>query len=102
MESTHWPPALHCPGLAQLPQLPVQPSEPQFLPAQLGVQTHAPLLLHDQALPRTEHELPEHRHAVPVALHVGVDSPELMQLPQVPPQPSGPHTLPLHWGMHWH
>lgn len=60
-------PALH------VPQEPPQPSDPQVLPAQLGVQVHLPA--GEQA-------------SVPA------------QVPQVPPQPSGPQVLPLHCGLH--
>jgi hypothetical protein len=57
---------------AQLPHEPLQPSEPQFLPAQAGwqVTTQAPA---SQVLPGS-------------------------QLPHVPPQPSSPQALPLQSG----
>jgi len=70
---SHWPQALqNCPP-EHVPQLPVQPSEPQFLPAQFGWQllTQVPFW------------------------HVW--SPP--QLPQMPPQPSGPHCLPEQLGI---
>jgi hypothetical protein len=38
---THWPAALHVLPLAHVPQLPPQPSLPQVLPLQLGVQLEA-------------------------------------------------------------
>lgn len=63
---------LQVPAL-QVPQEPPQPSDPQVLPVQLGVQVHLPA--GEQA-------------SVPA------------QVPQVPPQPSGPQVLPLHCGLH--
>ena len=71
---THWPLVLHEEPEPQVPQVPLQPSLPQVLPVQLGVQldTHCPLAL----------------QLVPLA-----------QLPQVPEQPSLPHTLPLQLGV---
>jgi hypothetical protein len=62
-------PLLHVPE--QAPQVPPQPSDPQFFPAQLGVQ-QAPAL-----------------HTLPV-----------VQVPQVPPQPSDPQVLPTQLGWH--
>ena len=60
-----------------VPQSPPQPSSPQALPLQSGVQVvfpgeHWPLL--SQVSP-------------------------LAQAPQLPPQPSSPHTLPVHFGV---
>ena len=63
---------LQVPAL-QVPQEPPQPSDPQVLPVQLGVQVHLPA--GEQA------SVPAH-------------------VPQVPPQPSGPQVLPLHCGLH--
>jgi len=44
----HWPALgpvrMHAAGGVQPPQLPPHPSSPQSLPAQFGVQTHAPAL----------------------------------------------------------
>jgi len=53
--------------------VPPQPSLPQFLPAQLGVQ-----------------QLPELQTAAPE------------QLPHIPPHPSGPQFFPAQLGWHWH
>jgi hypothetical protein len=61
--------------LAQVPQVPPQPSLPHVLPLQLGVQPHWPVW--PQACPDG-------------------------QLPQVPPQPSGPQTRPAQLGAHAH
>ena len=70
------PDPLHLPptqvaGGVQLPQLPPQPSEPQFFPVQLAWQAHEPV--------------PEHTLGS-------------VQVPQVPPHPSGPHCLPTQLG----
>jgi hypothetical protein len=71
---THWPVVLQVWPEAQVPQVPPQPSLPQVLPLQLGVQeaTHWPEVL--QLLPEA-------------------------QVPQLPPQPSLPQLLPVQLGV---
>jgi hypothetical protein len=71
----HWPLALQLSPVVQVPQLPLQPSEPHCFPLHWGVQpaTHWPLALHESPW---------------------------VQVPQEPPQLSEPHCLPLHCGVH--
>jgi hypothetical protein len=71
--AVHVPAALQVWPVAQVPQVPPQPSLPQFLPVQLGVQ----VVVH-----------------VPAALQVW----PVAQVPQVPPQPSLPQFLPVQLG----
>ena len=75
IQPTHMPVVVSQSDMAQVPQLPPQPSSPQFLPAQSGVQTHRP-----------------------VASHVS----GAVQVPHEPPQPSPPHSFPAQFGTHWH
>jgi hypothetical protein len=75
LDATHAPLALQVlvpvhPGA----HVPPQPSGPQVLPVQFGVQTGGP--------------------QVPAALHTSVP----VQVPQTPPQPSGPQVLPVQAG----
>src|SRR5512145_2478226 len=62
---------LQASGARHSPQLPQQPSSPQFLPAQSGTHSHCPRKLQNSD-----------------AAHV----------PQLPPQPSSPHCIPSQAG----
>ena len=73
--AVHWPAALQVWPEEQAPQEPPQPSLPQDLPEQLGVQVDVHW---------------------PAALQVWPDE----QLPQEPPQPSLPQDLPEQLGVH--
>lgn len=85
-------PPLHVWLAPQVPQEPPQPSSPQALPAQLGVQ-------HALAL----HTCPEAQQALPQVVWVQAQLPLVQlwfapQVPQEPPQPSSPQVLPLQLG----
>jgi hypothetical protein len=70
---THWLLALQTSPVAQVPQLPWQPSLPHCFPVQLGAQTHWLLAL--QTSP-------------------------FAHVPQLPWQPSLPHWFPVQLGVH--
>jgi hypothetical protein len=97
------PPPPHVCGAVHDPHEPLHPSDPQFLPAQLGVQ-HWPLLRQVWPLKHVPHDVPHAGsgpHARPVQLGVQLQIPFGLQVPasHVPhewPQPSVPHCLPLH------
>lgn len=88
----------------QLPQLPLQPSDPHCLPRQSGVQqapsTHTEPPVHVQSLGQDEQvspfpQLPSPQPTQAPAVHVKVPPHE----PQLPPQPSDPHALPVQFGV---
>jgi hypothetical protein len=89
----------------QFPQLPPQPSDPQALPAQLGVQEVQDSPLAAQACPAGQVPQVPPQPSGPHFLftQLGVQAhrpsnshvPPLGQVPHVPPQPSGPHCLPV-------
>jgi hypothetical protein len=62
----HTPWALHTSGRVQVPHTPPQPSGPQFLPVQSGVQIgwQRPLALQNSFAPQVPHETP-HRGSGP-------------------------------------
>ena len=77
----------------QVPHEPPQPSLPQTLPEQFGVQAQLPPL-HTYCAPNPwvqESGEVVQLHAVPEPLQVGVST---LHTPHEPPQPSLPHTLP--------
>lgn len=92
--------------MAQVPQVPPQPLEPQVLPVQFGWQTQTPLwhtlpLPHGQVPPQPS--APQVRPSqvglqtqTPVRLHIWPEP----HVPQDPPQPSEPQVLPVQLGTH--
>jgi hypothetical protein len=98
----------HMLPVEQLPHEPPQPSSPQALPLQIGVQEHQPLA--SQVFPVAqlpqEPPHPSGPQTFPVQLGTHLHWPlasqvlPVGQVPQEPPQPSGPHCLPLHLRMH--
>lgn len=102
-------PALHELPDPQVPQLPPQPSDPHCFPAQSGVQHAEPKQLlppgHAQSaahelqfspLLDSHWPLPQFGAAMQLPLSHCAPAP---QLPQLPPQPSGPQSLPEHCGL---
>jgi hypothetical protein len=108
----HWPELLQVCPLAHDPQVPPQPSLPQVLPEQEGVQlaTHWPELLQVCPLPHDPQAPPQPSlpQVLPVQAGVQLEThwPELLHVcplahdPQVPLQPSLPQDLPEQEGVH--
>lgn len=110
--AAHWPAAVQLCPAAQLPHAPPQPSVPQTLPIQIGVQveTHVPTAL--QVLPAVQAPQEPPQASLPhcLPLHAGVHDemqvPALLHVfpaphvPQEPPQPSSPQVFPSQFGWH--
>ncbi len=91
----HWPKGEQVALSPHTPQEPPQPSSPQVLPAQFGLQQASAW----QTSPTAQHDPPQGKvsqvQVEPVGSHVSLSG----QAPHEPPQPSSPQTLPVQSGV---